>query len=174
VKLSGGGSGSGELMGGGGAAGAGEGGVGDRGKWKKWLGRAGKGAAGGRWGNGRRRVAADRGRRWRSAVAGRAGSMRPEKEDDSSRGGRGVAKCGVVMIRWVPPFFKLHSTTQTLTTRTHTHPYEYTYTNPTPMSTSEGLSTGKSGDSRSHPWRLVVDGNVAYHLTHNTGKSWKI
>jgi hypothetical protein len=61
-----------------------------------------------------------------------------------------------------------------LTTRTHTHPYEYTYANPTPMSTSEGLSTGRSGDSRSHQWRLVVDGNVAYHLTHNAGKSWKI
>jgi hypothetical protein len=43
---------------------------------------------------------------------------------------------------------------------------EYTYANPTPMSTSEGLSTGLSGDSRSHNWRLVVvDGNVAYHLT---------
>jgi hypothetical protein len=47
-------------------------------------------------------------------------------------------------------FLKLHSTTQTLTTRTHTHPYEYTYANPTPMSTSEGLSTDKSEDSRSH------------------------
>jgi hypothetical protein len=56
----------------------------------------------------------------------------------------------------------------------HTHPYEYTYTNPTPMSTSEGLSTGKSGDSRSHHWRLDVDRNAAYHLTHNAGKSWKI
>jgi hypothetical protein len=32
---------------------------------------------------------------------------------------------------------------QTVTTRTHTHPYEYTYTNSTPMSTSEGLSTGR-------------------------------
>ena len=32
--------------------------------------------------------------------------------------------------------------------------------------------TGRSGDSRSHQWRLVVDGNVAYHLTHNAGKSW--
>jgi hypothetical protein len=42
------------------------------------------------------------------------------------------------------------------------------------MSTSEGLSTDRSGDSRSHQWRLVVDGNVAYHLTHNAGKSWKI
>jgi hypothetical protein len=43
---------------------------------------------------------------------------------------------------------------------------EYTYANPTPMSTSEGLSTGLPGDSRSHNWRLVVvDGNVAYHLT---------
>jgi hypothetical protein len=69
---------------------------------------------------------------------------------------------------------ELHSTTQTLTTRMHTHPYEYTYVNPTPMSTSEGLSTDISEDSRSHRWRLVVDGNVAYHLTHNTGKSWKI
>jgi hypothetical protein len=57
---------------------------------------------------------------------------------------------------------------QTLTTRTHTHPYEYTYTNPNPMSTSEGLSTGRSGDSRSHHWRLVVDGNVAYHLIRIT------
>jgi hypothetical protein len=42
------------------------------------------------------------------------------------------------------------------------------------VSTSEGLSTGRSGDSRSHQWRLVVDGNVAYHLTHNAGKSLKI
>jgi hypothetical protein len=38
------------------------------------------------------------------------------------------------------------------------------------MSTSEGSSTGRSGDSRSHQWRLVVDGNVAYYLTHNAGK----
>jgi hypothetical protein len=57
---------------------------------------------------------------------------------------------------------------------THTHPYEYTYANPTSMSTFEGLSTGRSGDSRSHQWRLVVDGNVAYHLTHNIGKSKKM
>jgi hypothetical protein len=57
------------------------------------------------------------------------------------------------------------------TTLKHTHPYEYIYTNPTPMSTSEGLSTGRSGDSRSHHWSLVVDENVAYHLTHNVGKS---
>jgi hypothetical protein len=71
-------------------------------------------------------------------------------------------------------FWELHSTTQTLTTRTHTNPYEYTYVNPTPMSTSEGLSTDRSGDSRSHQWRLIVDGNAAYHLTHNAGKSWKI
>jgi hypothetical protein len=71
-------------------------------------------------------------------------------------------------------FLELHSTTQMLTTRTHTHPYEYTYANPTPMSTSEGLSNGRSGDSWSHQWRLVVDGNVAYHLTHNASKSWKI
>jgi hypothetical protein len=42
------------------------------------------------------------------------------------------------------------------------------------MSTSEELSTGRSGDSRSHQWRIVVDGNVAYHLTHNVSKSWKI
>jgi hypothetical protein len=55
----------------------------------------------------------------------------------------------------------LHSITQTLTTHMHTHPYAYTYANPTLMSTS------RSGDSRSHHWRLVVDGNVAYHLTHN-------
>jgi hypothetical protein len=48
------------------------------------------------------------------------------------------------------------------------------------MSTSKGLSTGNleilevttgDEDSRSHHWRLVVDGNVAYHLTHNAGKS---
>jgi hypothetical protein len=52
---------------------------------------------------------------------------------------------------------------QMLTTRTHTHPYEYMYANPTPMSTSEGLITDRSGDSRSHQWRLAVDGNVAYH-----------
>jgi hypothetical protein len=69
---------------------------------------------------------------------------------------------------------ELHSTTQTLTICTHTHPYEYTFANPTPMSTSEGPSTDRSGDSRSHQWRLVVDGNIAYHLTHNAGKSWKI
>jgi hypothetical protein len=36
------------------------------------------------------------------------------------------------------------------------------------------ISTDRSGDSRSHQWRLVVDGNVAYHLMHNAGKSWKI
>jgi hypothetical protein len=71
-------------------------------------------------------------------------------------------------------FWESYSTTHTLTTRTHTHPYEYTYANPTPISTSEGLSTGRSGDSRSHQWRLAVDGNVAYHLTHNAGKAWKI
>jgi hypothetical protein len=63
-------------------------------------------------------------------------------------------------------FLELHSTTQTLTTHTHTHLYEYTYANFTPMGTSGELSTGRSGDSRSHHWRLVVDGNVAYHLTH--------
>jgi hypothetical protein len=47
-------------------------------------------------------------------------------------------------------FFKLHSTTQTFTSHTQTHPYEHTHANPTPMSTSEGLSTGRSEDSRSH------------------------
>jgi hypothetical protein len=35
------------------------------------------------------------------------------------------------------------------------------------MSTSEGVNTGRSGDSRSHHWHLVDNGNVAYHLTHN-------
>jgi hypothetical protein len=68
-------------------------------------------------------------------------------------------------------FLESHGTTQTLTKCTHTYPYEYTYANSTPMSTSEGLSTGRSGDSRSHHWRLVVDKNVAYHLTHNADKS---
>jgi hypothetical protein len=53
----------------------------------------------------------------------------------------------------------------------HTHPYEYTYANPTPMSTSEGLSTDRSRDSQSHHRRLVVDGNVPYHLMHNVGYS---
>ena len=48
---------------------------------------------------------------------------------------------------------------------------QHTYANPTPMSTSEGLSTGRSEDSRSHHWHLVVDGNVAYHLEHNISKS---
>jgi hypothetical protein len=70
-------------------------------------------------------------------------------------------------------FLDSHSTTQTLTTRMHTHPYEYTYANPTPMSTSEGLSTGKSGDSRSHHWRLVVYGNVAlFPLVFMHGEGW--
>jgi hypothetical protein len=41
------------------------------------------------------------------------------------------------------------------------------YANPTPTSTSEGLSTGRSRDSRSHQWRLV-DGNVAYHELQET------
>jgi hypothetical protein len=54
-------------------------------------------------------------------------------------------------------FLELQSIMQTVTSRTHTHPYEYTYANPTPMNTSEGLSTGRSGDSRSHLWRLVVE-----------------
>jgi len=34
-------------------------------------------------------------------------------------------------------FFRLHSTTQTLTTHAHSYPYEHTYTNPTPMSIFE-------------------------------------
>jgi hypothetical protein len=59
---------------------------------------------------------------------------------------------------------------QTLTTRTLT-PYEDMKANPTPMSTSDRLSTDISGDSRSHHWFLVVNGNVAYHLMHNAGKS---
>jgi hypothetical protein len=63
---------------------------------------------------------------------------------------------------------------ETLTICKHTHYYEYTYTNPTLMSTFERPSTGRSGDSRSHQCRLVVDGNVAYHLTHYVAKSWKI
>jgi hypothetical protein len=86
-----------------------------------------------------------------------------------------VGRIGDVLVQLPYHFFwEWHSTTQTLTTRTHTHPYEYTYANPTPMRTSEGLITGRSGDSRSHQWRLVVDGNVAYHLMHNASKSWKI
>jgi hypothetical protein len=69
-------------------------------------------------------------------------------------------------------FFTFHTIQRKTLTTHYTHPYEYMYANPTPMSTSEGLSTGRSGDSRSHHWRLVVDGNAAYHLTHNAGKSW--
>jgi hypothetical protein len=42
------------------------------------------------------------------------------------------------------------------------------------MSTFEGLSTRRFGDSRSHHWRLVVDGNVVYHIIRNAGKSCKI
>jgi hypothetical protein len=58
---------------------------------------------------------------------------------------------------------------------THTHsPLWIHHANPTPMNTSEWLSTDRSGDSRSYQWRLVVDGNVTYHLTHNAAKSWKI
>jgi hypothetical protein len=81
------------------------------------------------------------------------------------------------MLKYLCFFRMTRYNTQALTTRTHTHPYEYTYAKPTPMSTSEGPSTGRSGDSRSHQWRLVVDGSVAYNLTHtpvkileNTGK----
>jgi hypothetical protein len=40
-------------------------------------------------------------------------------------------------------------------------------------SSSMGTTYARCGDSWSHHhWRLVVDGNVAYHLTHNTEKSW--
>jgi hypothetical protein len=45
-------------------------------------------------------------------------------------------------------FKKLHSTTQHARTLTPMN----MYVNPTPMSTSEGLSTGRSGDSRIHHW----------------------
>jgi hypothetical protein len=55
----------------------------------------------------------------------------------------------------------------------HTLPYEYMYANSTLMSTSKGRGTDRYWDSRSHHWhwRLVVDVNVAYHLTHNAEKS---
>jgi hypothetical protein len=79
---------------------------------------------------------------------------------------------GLLSILFILFFSDSHGTTQTLITCRYTHLYEYTYANPTPMISSEGLSTGRSGDSRSHHWRLVVDGNVAYHLTYNAGKSW--
>jgi hypothetical protein len=52
--------------------------------------------------------------------------------------------------------------------------YIYRHTKPYPYEHSEGLSTSSCADSRSHQWRLVVDGHVAYHLTHNADKSWKI
>jgi hypothetical protein len=35
------------------------------------------------------------------------------------------------------------------------------------MSTSEGLSAGRSGDSQNRQLCLVVNGNVTGHLTHN-------
>jgi hypothetical protein len=44
-------------------------------------------------------------------------------------------------------FLELHSTTQMLTTCMHTYLYRYMYANPTPMSTFEGPSTNRSGDS---------------------------
>jgi hypothetical protein len=50
----------------------------------------------------------------------------------------------------------------------YTHSYEYTYAHSTPMSTSEGLSVGISGDSQGHHWRLIIDGNVTYHLTYKS------
>jgi hypothetical protein len=71
-------------------------------------------------------------------------------------------------------FLELHSTTQTLTTRTHTHPYWLHVCKSYPYEHLRRMSTSKSGDSRSHHWHLVVDGNVTYHLTHNADKSWKI
>jgi hypothetical protein len=64
-------------------------------------------------------------------------------------------------------FFLNYTVQRRRSQHAHTHSYEYTYANPTLMNTSEGLSTDKSGE------HLVVDGNVAYHLTHNTKKkSW--
>ena len=60
---------------------------------------------------------------------------------------------------------------QTLKTRTHTH-HMNTRTKTLPLWAPPKDWTGRSGDSRSHHWRLVVDGNVAYHLTHNAGKFW--
>jgi hypothetical protein len=67
-----------------------------------------------------------------------------------------------------PHFFEVHTVQHRCSQHACTlTPYEYTCANPTPMSTSEGLSTGRFGDSRNHHWRLVVDGNVAYHLMHN-------
>ena len=54
----------------------------------------------------------------------------------------------------------------------HTYSPLWTHVrNSYPMSISEELSPGRFEDSRSHHWRLVVDGNVAYHLMHNAGKS---
>jgi hypothetical protein len=71
-------------------------------------------------------------------------------------------------------FFENDTVQRRRSQQAHTLTPMKTHANPTPMSTSEGLSTGRSGDSRSHQWRLVVDGNVAYHLTYNAGKSWKV
>jgi hypothetical protein len=69
-------------------------------------------------------------------------------------------------------FFEIHTVQRRRAQHARTlTPYEYTYAKPTTMRTSEGLSTDRFGDSRSHHWRLVVDGNVAYDLTHNAGKS---
>jgi hypothetical protein len=70
--------------------------------------------------------------------------------------------------------FRNHTVQRRRSQHARTHPYEYTYANPTPLSNSEGLSTCRSGDSRSHHWRLVVNGNITYHLMHNAYKSWKI
>jgi hypothetical protein len=38
---------------------------------------------------------------------------------------------------------------------------------------SKNSALNRSGDSRSHHWRIIVDGNVTYHLTHNASKSWE-
>ena len=41
-------------------------------------------------------------------------------------------------------FFRLHSTTQTLTMHAHSHPYEHTYANLTPMSIFEDRASKTS------------------------------
>jgi hypothetical protein len=82
----------------------------------------------------------------------------------------GVTTTGLPTPFYLFPFFRITQYNADAH-NTHTHPYEYTYANPTSMSTSEGPSTDRSRDSRSHHWHLVVDGNVGYHLTHNAGKS---
>ena len=56
---------------------------------------------------------------------------------------------------------------------THTHSSLWTHVHkPYPYEHLRKTWTSRSGDSWSHHWRLVVDGDVAYHLKHNAGKSW--